>query len=526
MVDLTFRPRPASYNESGNSTCIHAPDENEDEKLETEGENNSTDYNISYESLANPPSIIKEYIGDSRFLVGSFENELDDPKNWTYKKKIIHTMMYGITTFVSQYNSAAMAPMLSELQSNFNLSYRVAALATCLYILGIGLGPVLFAPLSEVYGRKLSTFVPFLFAGVLNFASAYSYNFCTFLFFRFLCGVFSAAPIVIGGGMLADIWEPSVRGNYTTVYSNFVTMGPCFAPLIGGAILQAFGWRAILIFTCILYLIVGTLNLAFVQESQRSVLLAREAKKLRVATGNRLYYAEMDLWGLTFKEFMQNHVTRPLKMLKTPIIFSVALYASFVFGIFYLIATSVTTTFKQNRDWGTILASSPMISVYFGATAFGIPINVVSSKRYRRRIAKNGGIALPEERLFIVMILSFVLPAGIILFGLTVGKLSWHWLFPCLGLMLIGAGFATIFQGCLNYLVDAYPKYSASGLAVNTCLRSLVAGCLPIFSQDIFKHVGVERGSLGIAGLALLCVPIPFILYFKGAKARLNHGFT
>lgn len=472
-----------------------------------------------------PSYAIKDYLAHPQFRVDSFSVEEDDPKKWPHKKKLLHTVMYGVTTLVSQYSSAAMAPIIGEIQNAFGVRFKVAILGTCLYILGIAFGPMLFAPLSEVYGRKVSTLGPFVVAGCFTFAAACSYNIFALLLFRFLAGIFSAAPIVIGGGMLADIWDPDVRGNYLAIYSNFVTLGPCISPLIGGGLLRVADWRSLMFFTSGLYFLIFIINSYLLSESYRSVLLAREAKNLRIKTGNWLFHAELDEWEFTFAEFIHKHVKRPLKMMITPIIFFVAGYASFVFGVFYLVAISVSFTFQELKGWAPIVSGVPMLAMYLGASCIGIPVNILSGIRYRQLLAIRKDKSMPEERLHAVMFLGAILPAGIFLFGFTVNVTLATWIPPCLGLAMMGAGFFIIFQGCLNYLVDAYPQYSASAIAVSTCLRSIFAGSFPLFSREIFNKTSIEMGCLSVALLATACLPIPFWLYAKGKELRAKYVF-
>lgn len=58
-----------------------------------------------------------------------------------------------------------------------------------------------------------------------------------------------------------------------------------------------------------------------------------------------------------------------------------------------------------------------------------------------------------------------------------------HWIGPCVGALLLGAAFITIFQGAMNYLVDTFPAYSASAIAANTAVRSILAGAFPLFTN-------------------------------------------
>lgn len=474
-----------------------------------------------------PPFAFTQYMRDKRFRVEDFQNGAHDPKTWGYKKKLAHTILYGLTTLVSQYNSAVMGPIMGDIQTHFNTGFKAAVLTTSLYIIGIAFGPILFAPMSEVFGRKYSTLFPFLFAGILSLAAAYSSSFPIILLFRFMAGIFSAAPIVIGGGMLSDIWEAAVRGDYLAIYSNFVTLGPCLSPIISSAIMQyddQTDWRTVMAFSAVLYFIMFSINMFALSESYKLVLLQKEAQNMRARTGNRLYHTLADLQPLTASTFVNKHVRRPMKMMFTPIIAAVAGYAAFVFGVFYLVATSVTQTFSQYRHYTGIQAGAPMLAMYCGAAFVGIPINIAFGKRYQRLFELNFNRALPEERLYPLLFFAGLMPLGVWLFGFTIA-LDCHWIIPCAGLAMMGGGFFIIFQGCLNYLVDAFPKYAASAIAVNTCLRSLMAGFFPLFSKELFHASGIEMGCLFIGLAAMLFMPIPFVLYAIGRKTRQKVSF-
>lgn len=470
-----------------------------------------------------PTCAISSYMKDTKFLVSDFKDPADDPKNWSFGFKVLQTILYGLTTLVSQFNSAVVGPILPDIQTHFGIEFKVAVLGTSLYIIGISFGPILFAPLSEMFGRKLATLPAFFLAAIMTVGAAYASTCHSFLMFRFLAGLCSAAPIVIGGGMLSDIWAPAVRGNFLSVYSNFVTLGPCLSPIVSCFILQyniTCNWRTVLAFPAFLYFVMFIINTWFIKESYRPVLLQRLAAKTRHTTGNRLYHSNSDKEPVTGHTFLTKHVKRPLKMMTTPIVFTVALYAAFVFGVFYLVATTVTATFTEHRGFEGVQAGSPMMAVYLGAVCLGIPINLCFGYRYQRLVKRNGGKAMPEERMYPLLFFSGLMPLGMALFGLTVGQPAVHWIVPCLGLSFMGAGFFVIFQGCLNYLVDAFPLYSASAIAVSTCLRSLMAGGFPLWSKDFFGYTGVEAGYLYLALISALFMPVPFVLYAIGRKHR------
>jgi MFS family permease len=103
---------------------------------------------------------------------------------------------------------------------------------------------MIWAPLSELYGRRAAVFIPYFIGGVFSFGSATSKDFQTLMITRFFTGFFASAPVTNTGGVLGDLWLPSQRGTALAGYSIAVAGGPLLAPIAGGAMLvSGMSWR-------------------------------------------------------------------------------------------------------------------------------------------------------------------------------------------------------------------------------------------------------------------------------------------
>ena len=136
------------------------------------------------------------------------------------------------------------APASELVMEEFNFSSRaLASLSVSIYVLGFAFGPLIWAPLSEVYGRLpvyISSTVIFL-AFVLG--SAFSTNLGMFMAFRFLSGCGGAAPLTCSGGTLANLIPQNQRGRWMALISIGPLMGPTVGPILGGFVGQYIGWR-------------------------------------------------------------------------------------------------------------------------------------------------------------------------------------------------------------------------------------------------------------------------------------------
>lgn len=136
-------------------------------------------------------------------------------------------------------SSSAPSGCLPSIAESFDVSMEAAGLTVTLFLLGYCAGPLLFAPLSEFYGRRWIFYITFIFYVAFNFLCAWAPNFGALLVGRFLAGTFVSAPLSNAPGVLADIWSPTERGNGMAAFACmvwFVTLelgagGPTSPPL-------------------------------------------------------------------------------------------------------------------------------------------------------------------------------------------------------------------------------------------------------------------------------------------------------
>ncbi|SCU79925.1 LAMI_0B00166g1_1 [Lachancea mirantina] len=460
------------------------------------------------------------------FLVDFEDKDPQNPLNWRLSKKLFHTMIYGVATLAAQFNSTTTAPSVTHLADYFDVSREKALLGTTLYVVGVAFGPMFFAPLSEMYGRKVGVFGPLFISMAFTLGSASSKDYSSLLVTRFFAGFFGGSPIVSSGGVIADIWPITTRAIALVFYAMFVVCGVTVGPVISALLTYQVGtdeWRWPLWLICIIQGVLLVVAALTVSESFKGVILAKRAKMIRKQSGNWAYHAKHEEWDLDFSEYLSVHLLRPFAMLATPIVFALALFASYVFGILYLIVTSVPLAFELTRGWEGTVSNLPILSVLVGVL-IGCTANIWGGLRYRKLLEKNDGVPLPEERFPPMMMFGWLMPAGMFIFAWT-SQEKIHWIAPCIGLSCMAFGFFVIFQGCLNYLVDSFTRYAASAIAANTFLRSILGGVFPLFGPALFKNLGVNWGGSTIAFIALGMIPIPFVFYAFGSKIRSKNPY-
>jgi MFS family permease len=161
-----------------------------------------------------------------------------------------------------------------------------------------------------------------------------------------------SACLTIGTGVIADLFVTSQRGRAVAAYSMGILFGPILGPICGGFIAQRAGWRWDMWVVLIVAILLTASLFIFLRETNHSVLLNRKTERLRTELQRpelqNVVNASKPAAALTPKAILLNGLTRPVKMLVTqPIVLLCSLYVAFLFGLLFLLVTTLTPVFLQ-----------------------------------------------------------------------------------------------------------------------------------------------------------------------------------
>jgi MFS family permease len=109
----------------------------------------------------------------------------------------------------------------------------LGAFVTSVYLLGYSFGPLLIAPLSEIYGRAIVYNVCNTIFLIFSIACAVANSLNALIVFRLFAGIAASCPITIGAGSIADMVPLERRGLAMMFWIMGPLIGPTFGPLGG-----------------------------------------------------------------------------------------------------------------------------------------------------------------------------------------------------------------------------------------------------------------------------------------------------
>ncbi|KAK4234846.1 MFS transporter [Achaetomium macrosporum] len=460
---------------------------------------------------------------DDPYIVDYLPNDRQDAMTFSKGRKWAIAVLQSLSTFAVTFASSVYVSGIEGITQRFDVSGEVATLGLSLFVLGFALGPLIWAPLSELCGRKSIYVVSFAAYTAFSVAAACAPNITALLVLRFFASAFGSSAMTNTGGVIADMFSKAERGLATGLFVTAPFLGPALGPIAGAFLGETQGWRWILGLIAILGGLVWIAATLTTRETYAPFILRCRAKALSRMTGS-VYVSRLDAGKppKTLSQELSVSLTRPwILLFREPIVMLTSLYISIVYGTLYMFFAGFSIIFQGSRGWSQGTAGLPFIGVAIGICLATLAAGV-DNKRYARMCAAveaAGGVVEPEARLSTAMAASIILPIGLFLFAWTTYP-SVHWILPIIGATFFSCGLVMVFISLMSYLVDSYTVYAASVLAANSVLRSLFGTAFPLFTTQMYEKLGNQWASSIPAFLVLGCLPFPFLFYKYGPQIR------
>jgi len=474
--------------------------------------------------------IIPKVSSDGTILVDWYTtDDPANPQNWSNMKRGWVAIVIGVYTFVVYAGSAIYTPSESGVIHEFNVNETETSLPLALYVLAYGIGPLLWAPLSEIpiIGRSPVYITTFFLFTILSLPTAMVNNFAGLLVLRFLQGFFGSPCLANGPASMQDIYSLLNLPYALVAWVACSFCGPALGPVISAFAVTAEGWRWSLweiLWAAGPVLIVMALLLP---ETSSPTILLQRAARLRKLTGDPRIKSqgEIDQKNLTPTGILLGAVIKPIEItLKDPAIAFVNLYTALVYATYYSFFEVFPLVYPPMYGF-----SLGMVGVVFTciqvACFIGMAVYIAYLYFYLVPDIKKNGMRAQEHRLVPAIIASFGPPLGLFIFAWTSNP-SIHWIAPTIGITIYATSVFVILQCVFVYVPLSYPQYAASLFAGNDFVRSATACGSILFSKPMFNNLGVGKGVSVLGGLSTLGIFGMITLYLIGAKLRARSKFA
>ncbi|KAG0293614.1 hypothetical protein BGZ96_002568 [Linnemannia gamsii] len=416
------------------------------------------------------------------------------------------------------FSSTIYFPSLVQISKELDASQSAINVSVSLFILFMGIGPVLWATLSD--GYKIRRII-YLVSTAIFCAASIGGGFATsaggLTAARVFQAIGSSGPAMLGPGSVADIYVPTEQGTAMGLMFLGQFLGPVLGPPIGGVLAQAFGWQwtfwfmaiaAAAVFLQLFYIVPETYR-----EEPKDVLAELDEKEQQ-------QIVEKELEGKTKTKFPNPLL--PIMLLRFPVIFLASLEVGMIFGLMFSIETISPVLFdhtyhlNESQTGATYIAAG--VGSVIGAVIGGRMSDLWLIRGQRKR---GGGELVLEDRLSPnIWISAFIIvPLGALMYGWSAEKHTTIAL-PIAGFGIYNFGMSQVMGAGSAYIVNAIPGQGSMATAASNFVRMGLACIFSLLVKNIVD--GTSYGWYGVilAAINIFTMALFVIVKVHGAKMR------
>lgn len=400
-------------------------------------------------------------------------------------------------------------PALPAIAKDLNVSIELVNLTVTSYLIFQGIAPSLWGPISDVKGRRITyccTFVVFLGA-CIGLGEAKSY--AAVLVLRCLQSTGSASTIAIGSGVIGDITTREERGGFMGIFQAGLLVPVAVGPIIGGALADCLGWRAIFWFLAIYSGVFVVSLILLMPETLRSVVGngSRSPSNDLIAQYPLVVYQRTTRikWDVASEPAARKRIdlVGPFRILVSKQAAPVIVFLAVYYAVWQMSITAMSTLLEDRYGLGETEVGLSFIANGVGSMVGTLVMGKVLDNDYRRIKARydnadgdgdSDGTNFPLEkaRLRLVPIFALLQCASITLFGWTIQyPQKVHMAVPIVSTFITGWTAIATQSVIMTYLVDVFHDRSAAASASLNLARCLFAAAGTSAVMPMVNALGV-----------------------------------
>lgn len=495
-------------------------------------------------------------------LVPRPSSDPEDPLNWTHRRKIVAVSMGYLYVLATGIATSLQYSVLADITSDTGISTAELVQGTGVMFLFFGWACLFWQPIALTYGRRGVYLITTFLTIPIMVWTAYSSSVGQWYAHRVLIGIVVSPIESLPEVTVFDLFFAHNRGTYMGLYVFILFGSNFFAPLVGGWLNDAYGWRWTMHFGTILLGVIFVILFFFAEEtiyfrdtsdthsqnvgqqqpgsgdnvaSPQETNSTKEAKSTKSASpvpsvldgaehppsinaGWNKYGLFKRLPGRPSNVDMLRMAYRPVLMVfRLPTV----AWSGFLYGInlaWYNVLNGTASPVLSGSpyNWSAALVGSvyagPIIGAAFASLWAGNAADWIALQLARR----NKGIREPEHRLWVLAVSGVISAAGLITWGVGAYN-NVHWVGLVFGLGMLTFGCVTGGSIAVSYNVDCFKEIAGETTVSVMLIRNTIGFGISYAITPWWTSQGLQNCFITTAAISLVCsfTFLFFIVYGK-----------
>lgn len=165
--------------------------------------------------------------------------------NKKIKPGFIFIATLGILSMLPPFGVDMYLPSFLAIAEDLNISPEQVQHTLTAFSYGMAFGQLFWGPFGDSFGRKPIILLGVIISAITALILTEINTIGNFITLRFVQGFFGAAPVVLSGALLRDLFSKNELSKVMSTITLVFMIAPLIAPVIGGYIVKYVHWHAI-----------------------------------------------------------------------------------------------------------------------------------------------------------------------------------------------------------------------------------------------------------------------------------------
>lgn len=188
--------------------------------------------------------------------------------------KILVLMGVSLLSFTGFLDATIVSTALPSIQVGLQMTVTELQWVMNAFFLGISAFMASMGRIADLYGRRRVFYIGTLIFGLASLGAGLSPNGTWLIFFRAIQGISTAITIPVGIALIQTVFAQQEIAKAMGIFATITGSGLALGPVVGGALVTAFGWPSVFLVNIPFVIIGFAICLSSVKESKSSASMS------------------------------------------------------------------------------------------------------------------------------------------------------------------------------------------------------------------------------------------------------------